>query len=60
MSSMGRKSPSPFKFNPTWLEEEYFVNLVKEKWVPYDGSSNVSATLPFEDNLKRIKCEDLH
>ena len=30
--------PSPFKFNPSWNGEEYFVNIVKEYWYPFNGS----------------------
>jgi hypothetical protein len=32
------KPPNPLKFNTTWLEEEYFIILVKEKWVLFDGT----------------------
>jgi hypothetical protein len=33
----GRRKPtSPFKFNPKWLKEESFIDLVKEQWVPFD------------------------
>lgn len=34
-----RKPPSPFKFNPSWLKEEGFQNLVKELWHPNDLSN---------------------
>lgn len=30
MSKVGNKPPSPFKYNPSWLEEKEFVTLLKE------------------------------
>jgi hypothetical protein len=30
------KSPSPFKFNLFWLEEEEYQELVKKEWVSFN------------------------
>jgi hypothetical protein len=52
----GPKNPaSPFKFNKTWLEDESFINLVKENWIPFHLDSHQSTTFHFVENLKRIK-----
>jgi hypothetical protein len=34
--------PSPFKFNHIWIEEEYFVSMVKKYWKPLDSSRDHS------------------
>jgi hypothetical protein len=52
----GPKNPtSPYKFNPTWIEDDSFKALVSENWIPYDVSSGTSASIQFVENLKRIK-----
>lgn len=28
--------PSPFKFNAGWLQDEDFVQLIRNTWVPFD------------------------
>jgi len=39
------KTLSPFKFNLLWFEEEEFVNLVQNTWIPSDGGLRNLATL---------------
>ena len=29
----------PFNFNPTWLVEEEFEDMVQNKWIGYDANS---------------------
>lgn len=48
------KPPNAFKFNPSWLDED-FVKMVKEQWIPCDGSLRDSTTLYFEHNLEKVK-----
>jgi hypothetical protein len=43
---------SPIKFNPIWLEDEECLNLVKEEWVAYDGSSRGLTSFQFVVALK--------
>jgi hypothetical protein len=50
-----KHSSSPFKFNATWLSDEYFLNLVKVNWVGYDAGNNQSVAVQFVSNLNRIK-----
>ena len=38
IAKVGKKPPNPFKFNPDWLEKDDFIILIKDHWVPYDGS----------------------
>jgi hypothetical protein len=45
MAKAGRKRPNPFKFNSAWLVEEEFINLIKEKWAPYNGLLRESACI---------------
>jgi hypothetical protein len=39
MATGGEKPTSPLKFNHTWLKEEYYRNLVEDKWVHLSTSS---------------------
>jgi hypothetical protein len=48
-----KKPASPFKFNSSWLQEEDFLNLVKEIWVPIGQEDRV--VVQFAQNLKRLK-----
>jgi hypothetical protein len=43
----------PFKFNLAWLQEEEFLNLVKEVWIPIGQEDRV--VVQFSQNLKRLK-----
>jgi len=52
----GRRKPnSPLKFNPEWLKEESFIDLVKEQWVPFDPNSEDDVAVQFVCNLKKVK-----
>jgi len=52
-----RKPPSPFKFNPTWAQEESFQTLVKECWEPFFVEGGEVAGIQFAAKLKRVKKE---
>jgi hypothetical protein len=54
MASAEKQPPIPFKLNPGWLEEEDFVNMVKDQWEPFDGSLKELASLQFAANLKKV------
>jgi hypothetical protein len=43
--------PSPFKFNHIWMEEEYFVSMVKKYWKPLDSSRDQSMMFQFSENI---------
>jgi len=51
------KWPSPFNVNPSWLEGEDFVNLVKEEWKIFYASKRESIGIRFSQNLKHVKNE---
>lgn len=52
----GSKKPgNPFKFNPCWLNEDNYIKLIKEKWVPLDQLSLQSVAHQFMENLKKVK-----
>jgi hypothetical protein len=36
MVGVGNNPSISFKFNPSWLDEKDFVNMVKENWMPFD------------------------
>jgi len=36
MEKLNHKPSSPFKFNDTWLEEEYYKELIENEWIRYD------------------------
>jgi hypothetical protein len=46
---------SPFKFNPIWLEEEYFQELVRSEWKHFDGGIRVFVGRKFAVELKVVK-----
>lgn len=52
LSAHWDKGPTPFKFNPLWIKEQTFLQLVKDMWKqPVNGS-------PFyvwEEKLRRVK-----
>jgi hypothetical protein len=41
-----------FKFNALWLEDPYFVNLVRTKWVGLLGTEVLN---PMDSLVKKIK-----
>jgi len=49
------KTPSPFKFNATWLLDESFRELVHTHWKPFDPNLGTSAGVHFAENVKKIK-----
>ena len=49
------KPPSPFKFNPVWLEHEDYREMVKENWNPLENQSSESCTYQMNENLTTIK-----
>jgi hypothetical protein len=49
------KPPSPFKFNRTWLTDDSFTKLVREKWSPFSQEINFSVATHFVKNLQTIK-----
>jgi len=49
------KPPSPFKFNSEWLKEEGFLSLVKEHWIPYDGTLGDRLGFQFMENIQRVR-----
>jgi hypothetical protein len=52
----GTKKPAnPFKFNKTWLEDDSFLGLVKENWIPFQQDRPQSTAFQFAENLKKIK-----
>jgi hypothetical protein len=53
VSRRPKKPMSPFKFNSAWLQEEDFLNLVKEVWIPIGQEGRVA--VQFVQNLKRLK-----
>ena len=50
-----RKPPSPFKFNPEWLKDPSFCQLVQDLWIPITYGSRHFAGVLFMDNLSRVK-----
>jgi len=40
----GGKSNIPFKFNPSWLNEEIYVKMVKDAWSPFNQNSAIPIT----------------
>jgi hypothetical protein len=49
------KPTNPFKFNKNWLEDDSFLELIKDHWIPFRQDSPQSTTFQFTENMKRIK-----
>lgn len=49
------KSITPFKFNPTWLQEDSFNKPFKETWRTPSRDSIEDKSFLFIENLKRLK-----
>ena len=49
------KSPIPFKFNPIWLENEDYMEMVKRNWKPLEVQSSDNFMYLMADNLSTIK-----
>ena len=48
---------APFKFNPSWLQEEEYPKIVVDSWIPLEDIPNVSFMKQFSENLIRTKKE---
>jgi hypothetical protein len=55
LEKVRNKPLSPFKFNPSWLEYDEFIKLVKDKLSPFDSSKGESTPIQFVQNLNKIK-----
>ncbi|KAH9298238.1 hypothetical protein KI387_029920, partial [Taxus chinensis] len=51
----GVKQGAPFKFNPAWILDQDFNNLVKENWRPFDPSTSNYVCQQFHDSLRNLK-----
>eukprot|EP00253_Pinus_taeda_P018287 PITA_18287 len=49
------KPPTPFKFNPAWLQDPSFCNMFKETWIHPDQNAGEDKSFLFMENLKRLK-----
>jgi hypothetical protein len=47
------KPSNPFKFNPEWLLDETFHNVVKDSWVPF-SAYGAPAVIQFASNFKNF------
>jgi hypothetical protein len=54
-----KKITNHFKFNSTWLNEEGFISLVKELWIPFEENPSVPIGVQFSANIKRVKKETM-
>ena len=55
MKGPNQKPGSPFKFNPAWLKEASYNNLVKATWRSMVGEQGVYLAQSFMDNLNHMK-----
>jgi exonuclease III len=49
------KPPTPFKFNPAWLEEEDYKIMFQSVWTPLVNSQSRSFMQQWADNLSKVK-----
>jgi hypothetical protein len=55
MDRQNDKPPSPFKFNPLWLEDVEYMNLVEKEWISFDPNSKLNiACFQFIFALKKV------
>jgi len=52
---MRKKSLSPIKFNPKWMENEDFKNLAIYNWYRYNPTYGNSTMFQFAKKLKNVK-----
>ena len=52
---LDKKPPTPFKFNPLWLEDEWYRVQIQNSWHPIRRALNHTAMQQFADNLSREK-----
>jgi len=55
LKGRARKPPSPFKFNPRWLKDASFCELVRSLWIPIPQDSQEFVGVLFMENLHRVK-----
>eukprot|EP00253_Pinus_taeda_P030676 PITA_30676 len=55
MTTPPHKPPTPFKFNPAWLQDPSFCNMFKETWIHPDQNVGEDKSFLFMENLKRLK-----
>jgi hypothetical protein len=48
------KPSNPFKFNPEWLFNETFHNIIKDSWVAFSAYGAL-AVIQFASNFKKLK-----
>jgi hypothetical protein len=48
------KPSNPFKFNPEWLFDETFHNIIKDSWVSF-SAYGAPAVIQFASNFKNLK-----
>ena len=49
------KPTAPFKFNPAWLLEEYYPNLIGDTWRLLEENPNINFMKQLSENLKKVK-----
>eukprot|EP00253_Pinus_taeda_P004076 PITA_04076 len=49
------KPPTPFKFNPSWLQVPSFNDFFKKTWIHPDRNTIMGKGFLFMENLKRLK-----
>jgi hypothetical protein len=49
------KPTGPFKFNKSWLEDDSFLEMIKDHWIHLRQDLSQSTTFQFVENMKRIK-----
>lgn len=49
------KPGSPFKFNASWLNEEYFLVIVRENWIHCNLGSGPPPAVVISNNLSYLK-----
>jgi hypothetical protein len=49
------KPTAPFKFNPSWLKDESFQQLIMTNWTPIRNTEETPAGIQFATNLKTLK-----
>jgi hypothetical protein len=55
LGSRMEKLLAPFKFSHMWLQEEDFVNLIKNSWIPLSVERPSSYMHQFVENITIIK-----
>ena len=53
----GHKPAAPFKFNPSWLQEEDYCKILIDSRIPLEDIPNVTFMKQFSENIQRTKNE---